>query len=341
MSAESNISLGTRHEDLEILYATIQDLTSTLSITHVIERLLERVVVHLKSEIASILICGRDGRLRISHAKGLPDDVVRETSLEPGAGISGYVFQSAEALLITDVESDPRFKRHNHERYYTNSAICAPLCNGRLVMGVLNVNNKHDRQPYDTSDLRLVQAIASHATIALSNAHRFQETLERAQQDALTGLSNHGHFWSTLDIELQRAQRYARKLSLVMLEVDHFKGFNDEFGHRAGDEALVGVARVIHDCSRMHDFPARYGGEEFAVLLPDTPREEAELFAERLRERIENEYIGPAPKGRLTVSIGFATHPDNAADDVALVEAADSCLYRAKSEGRNKVCSIH
>ena len=338
MSADAG-ELATRRHEVAILYETIQDLTSTLSLTTVIERLLDRVLIHLDSEVASILIVGRDERLRISHAKGLPDEVVRETSLAPGDGISGYVFGTAEDLLIEDVESDPRFMRRNHERYYTNSAISVPLRIRGRVMGVLNVNNKRCHQPYNQEDLRLVQAIAGHAAVALSNAHLYEETLKQAQCDSLTGLANHGHFWSRLEIEFSRAQRYQRYISLVMLDVDSFKAFNDKFGHQAGDEALVGVARVIRACSRVPDFPARYGGEEFAMLLPDTPLKGAVIFAEKLRENIEVEAVEKTSRGRLTVSIGVGTYPDDADSEVALVETADSYLYQAKAGGRNTVRS--
>ena len=330
---------GSTHDDqaLKVLFATVKDLTSTLSADEVIQRLLKRVLFHLDSEIASILLVESDATLQISHAEGLPDEVVETTCLSLGEGISGYVARSGVALLIEDIEGDPRFQRRNHERYYTHSAISVPLQNHGGVLGVINVNNKRSREPYALEDLRLVQAIAGHAAVALSNARRFEETLLRAQTDSLTGLANHGHFFATLEAEVARASRYDRALSLVMVDADHFKAYNDRYGHMGGDEALVGIARMIQQRSRVHDTAARYGGEEFAIILPETPLEGAVIFAEKIRQAVEAEAFGQAQPGELSVSAGVSTCPLEAQSASMLVERADRRLYLAKDQGRNRV----
>ncbi|GAG49561.1 unnamed protein product, partial [marine sediment metagenome] len=175
--------------------------------------------------------------------------------------------------------------------------------------------------------------------VALCNAQRFEETLERAQNDALTGLANHGHFWSKLTKEIDRAKRYGRQLSLAMIDVDHFKEFNDAYGHVEGDQALAGVAHVIRNCSRGHDFPARYGGEEFALILPETGEGGQRVVAEKFRKAVHEATLSPAGQGKLTVSIGIASFPRDAADPSGIVEAADAKLYEAKAAGRNRVCA--
>jgi diguanylate cyclase (GGDEF)-like protein len=206
------------------------------------------------------------------------------------------------------------------------------------VRGVINVNNKSDRTVFDPGDLRLLGAIATHAAMALRNANRFEELLERAQRDALTGLANHGHFWATLESEAKRAQRYGRPLGLVMIDVDHFKRFNDRHGHLRGDTALVAVARAVAERSRVHDLAARYGGEEFAVLLPETDRDGALAFGHKTRAAIEALALpGGHPDDLLTASVGVAALGEGGTAK-SLVEAADEQLYRAKSEGRNRVC---
>jgi diguanylate cyclase (GGDEF)-like protein len=328
-----------RDRELEILFATIQDLTSTLATDEVIQRLLKRVVLHLDSEIASILLLAPDRTLRISHAHGLTEEVVESTCVELGRGISGYVARTGVALLVEDVAGDPRFHRYNHERYYTNSAISVPLVIQGGVVGVINVNNKRSREPYSLGDLHLMEAMAGHAAVALRNARRFEETLARAQTDALTGLANHGHLWATLEAEATRADRYGRQLSVAMLDADHFKAFNDRYGHVAGDEALIGLARVIRDGSRVHDTPARYGGEEFAVVLPETSLAGARAFSEKIRTAIEAKAFADTTPAELTVSVGVATFPEEADSAQALVERADARLFKAKAQGRNRVCS--
>jgi diguanylate cyclase (GGDEF)-like protein len=334
------IELQRRHAELEILFDTVRDLAGTLSTHEVIVRLVDRTLRHLDSEIASVLLVETSGSLRIMHAVGLPPDVVQRTQIRIGNGISGHVAQSGEPLLVPDVETDPRFERRNHERYYTHSCISAPLIDQGRVRGVINVNNKRSRNPFAEDDLRLLGAIAAHAAMALRNADRYEEMLERAQRDALTGLANHGHFWKSLETEVKRASRYGRPLSLVMLDVDHFKAFNDERGHLEGDHALATVARELAERSRVHDLPARYGGEEFAVLLPETDAAGAASFGEKIRAAVECLGIAsPAEEGVLTVSVGTATLPGDEVDASALVHRADEKLYEAKAAGRNRVRS--
>ncbi len=332
--------LRRRNDELQILYETIRDVTSTLAVEQVLERLLERTLCHLSAEIGSILLMASDSRLRIFAARGLPEHVVKETEMSLGQGISGFVAESGRSLIVRDVERDDRFRRRNHERYYTRSLISAPVILNDTVMGVLNVNNKCNRETFGDDDLNLLEAIAGHAAVGISNARQYEETLKRAQRDALTGLAHHGHFYEALEREVERAQRYGRELALVMLDIDRFKSYNDRFGHRAGDEALVQVARTISADSRAHDLVARYGGEEFAVILPETSLGGAVAFAEKLRESVARAGFGADGSEELTASIGVAAGRHEGESAAALVEAADEQLYRAKAGGRNRVCAV-
>ncbi len=331
--------LRKRNAELEVVFDTIRDLISTLSVHEVMERLLDRTLVHLNSEIGSILVVEPDNTLRILLARGLPDDVVRDTRIQIGESISGYVARQAESLLVEDVESDARFQRRNRERYYTNSFISTALCFQGSVRGVINVNNKRTRQAFTAEDLKLLEAIAGHAAVALANAHRYEQVLVRSQRDALTGLANHGHFWSSLSVELSRADRYAHEFSLVMADVDHFKDYNDRHGHMSGDDVLRGVAKVISERCRVCDHAARYGGEEFCVLLPETAREGGLAFAEKIRQAVEASSTTPEGEDRVTISVGVATYPADGLTAVDLLKAADDQLYRAKDQGRNRVCT--
>ncbi len=173
--------------------------------------------------------------------------------------------------------------------------------------------------------------------------HELAEANTRLAQlavtDGLTGLYNHRHFHERLALETERSQRSGLPLSLLMLDVDHFKQFNDTFGHPAGDEVLRQLARVLADTRRANDVVARYGGEEFAVILVDTPKFTAAKVAERVRERINtHDFAEAAPRaGKLSASIGVATFPDDGADAETLVRSADTALYAAKRSGRNRV----
>jgi len=163
---------------------------------------------------------------------------------------------------------------------------------------------------------------------------------ELATTDGLTGLYNYRFFEETIRMEVRRAQRQGLPLSLLMIDLDHFKVYNDTHGHQMGDEVLKTVARIMKYRLRSTDFPCRYGGEEFAIILPGTGFEEAMKLAEEVRGLVEaHPFPGEEkqPEGKLTISIGVATYPYHAEDEISLVRAADMALYTAKQKGRNRV----
>lgn len=175
--------------------------------------------------------------------------------------------------------------------------------------------------------------------LAVAIVLRSQRLRGQSRIDRLTGLPNRSYFDERVAAELSRARRYGEPVALLMLDVDHFKQFNDTFGHPAGDEVLRQLARVLADTRRANDVVARYGGEEFAVILVDTPKFTAAKVAERVRERINtHDFAEAAPRaGKLSASIGVATFPDDGADAETLVRSADTALYAAKRSGRNRV----
>lgn len=167
------------------------------------------------------------------------------------------------------------------------------------------------------------------------------ETLmELAVRDGLTGLFNLRHFRHILNEELSRAERYSRQLCLVMIDVDHFKNYNDTHGHPAGDEVLKALAGILNKRLRDVDRSARYGGEEFLVLLPETDLEKGRTVAEDLRVQMEEyPFRGreSQPFGKVTISLGVAAFPQDGPDADTLIKVADDALYRAKNSGRNRV----
>jgi len=161
---------------------------------------------------------------------------------------------------------------------------------------------------------------------------------QMAYRDQLTGLRNFRFFSTRIVEEVQRAKRYRHQLSLVMLDIDHFKNFNDTHGHQAGNTALQHLARVVDETVRDTDSVARYGGEEFAFILPETTKRMAQELAERIRGNIESSpVVLNGHHHKITVSLGVATIPRDAFSWQALVEAADKALYQSKQEGRNRV----
>lgn len=168
----------------------------------------------------------------------------------------------------------------------------------------------------------------------------FLQRERHALRDELTGLYNRRHFNCEIEKELERYKRFGHPFSLLMIDIDHFKNFNDSHGHQAGDAALIKLAEVLQDTARLIDTVARYGGEEFVAILPQTGKEQAQAAAERflqaLRRRCRIDFGGRCV-GAITASIGVATFPDDAMTAEALMARADEALYRAKREGRNRV----
>lgn len=181
--------------------------------------------------------------------------------------------------------------------------------------------------------------VASQALIVTENARLFDRVRDLSLRDGLTGLYNHRHSMEVVTEEFSRASRYGIPLSLLMIDLDHFKSFNDENGHPAGDAALRAVGRLLSDAVRTVDHVGRYGGEEFLVILSHTDDESARLTAERLRSLLEAHSFGTGPASRhITASIGVATYPGaSARSPVELLKEADRALYRAKEAGRNRV----
>jgi two-component system, cell cycle response regulator len=222
-----------------------------------------------------------------------------------------------------------------------------------LVTGHASVESavqalRHGAYDYFTKPINLDQM---RATVVRALERRFlvQEAEQKeayrrlSNTDGLTGLANHRHFRKIIDQETYRSKRYGHRFCLLMIDVDHFKVYNDLNGHPAGDRALRTMAQVLMDNVRATDFVARYGGEEFAVILPETALDAGLEISRNLRRLVESSKFEAAeglPGGRMTVSIGIASFPADAATADELLEAADAALYVAKRQGRNRVCAV-
>jgi diguanylate cyclase (GGDEF)-like protein len=191
----------------------------------------------------------------------------------------------------------------------------------------------------DTAGIDLVLAVAPYAALHLEHAREFGRMKETAETDGLTGLRNRRAFDAALQLESSRYERYGRPLSLLMIDMDHFKSVNDRLGHEAGDEVLRRVATIVRSCVRDVDTAARFGGEELAVLLPETTLAAAREVAERIRVTIQGAPVRwQQDTIPVTVSIGLSCVPEGVASAGALLATADEALYTAKNGGRNRVC---
>lgn len=250
-----------------------------------------------------------------------PSPVASETST--------YDLQRADELFGDDAQHLP-----------PGMLLRAPLQLQDTWSGDLVLIRKGVERQFDQTDSDIIEAFARQASLALENARQYHLAKEQAATDPITNMPNHRSLKERLGDELARANRHEQELSVLMLDIDHFKVYNDAFGHAAGDEALRVVADALRQSLRLGDYAARYGGEEFVVVLPDTPLSVASEIAETLRGVVADitEQSANALPRSVTVSIGVATCPMHGGDRDLILQAADSAMYLAKHGGRNQVC---
>ena len=212
-----------------------------------------------------------------------------------------------------------------------------PLMSGAQPVGLVLVRNA---PPLSPDHRRGLEAAAALTAIAIRNVQTLIETRDRSLRDGLTGCFNRAHGLETLTVELRRARRHGRPLSVVMFDVDSFKHVNDSYGHLTGDRLLADIGRRLDDVVRTTDIKCRYGGDEFLIILPDTPALGARQVAESLRQVLSTILVptGPNDSVSVTVSLGLATAKSDDRDAVSVVARADRALYRAKQRGRNCAC---
>ena len=214
----------------------------------------------------------------------------------------------------------------------TSGMLCFPLLIAQQALGVMVLAGRPE--PFQASELSIGTTLAAQAAMTIEKSRLY----ELSVHDGLTHLYVHRYFQLALENEIRRTRRYGSQCALILIDVDHFKNFNDTWGHQAGDKVLKSVAAKIKETVRTVDVPARYGGEEFAVILPETGLEPAKLVSERLRQRVADlEISGNEEVLRVTVSLGLAVFPGSAQNKLELIRAADKALYAAKHAGRNRV----
>ncbi|MCX7927500.1 MAG: sensor domain-containing diguanylate cyclase [Candidatus Omnitrophica bacterium] len=222
--------------------------------------------------------------------------------------------------------------------------VIVPLKAKDKVNGIILADNFVTKKPITKDDVRMLIMLANQAGLAIENSQLYEKTLITAHQDSLTSLWNHGYFQYLLNMELERSRATFSPLSLILLDLDDFKAYNDALGHQAGDMLLREIALLLKNHSRKMDHVCRYGGEEFAIILPSTDKREAALIAERLRENIEKHHFNKEqilPNKILTASLGIASFPDDSSTTSELISHADAALYQAKHKGKNVVVTYH
>lgn len=263
-------------------------------------------------------------RIHLSEGQG----VIALTALE------GMPFE-----VITEearTRSEDKYLQMLGTKYFVTAALKAK----DKVVGVVLADNIFTQKAITKADMGMLNLFANHAGLAIENSRLYEETVYLSNTDWLTKLWNHGHFQTALSNEIARTRETDMPLSLLMLDIDDFKNYNDLFGHVAGDFIIKEMAKILIEASRKKDYVCRYGGEEFAIILPQTTKDDANHIAHRLREKItQNNFPNQEhqPRKVFTFSCGISTFPKDAMDKDSLIKNADAALYKAKKEGKDRI----
>jgi len=329
--------VGQLQQDRDELQAGLARLGDTLSSTHDLDRILAVVIesamasTRARSGIVLLLTPSRD-ELVLAASRGL--DMPVDLRLPLDEGVSGQVARTGEAVRgrlgagqLVGAPGEPQ----------DTSIIAVPLTSSGRVIGVLDLFGSVLPEGFDANDLATIRTFAGQATVAVDNVLLHEEAQRLSVTDGLTGLWNYRYFTMTIAKEIERAIRFTRPLSLLLLDLDHFKAVNDTFGHQRGDRVLIELAARVRAEVRDVDTVSRYGGEEIVVILPETDEPGSRLTAERLCEAVRRQPFGepPEPPVVLTVSIGVAVFPTHGTNAGALLGRADEALYEAKHAGRD------
>jgi diguanylate cyclase (GGDEF)-like protein len=323
----------------------LQVMTTLQSISHAVtsslelDEILNNVIQLLKDSFGytylSIYLL-EEGTLYLGAQLGYPDtQIIYEIPIN--SGVIGRTARHKAIQFIHDVSTDSDFLPAAYEVKYE---IAVPLLKDNNVLGVLNVESKGD-VPLTENDVNVLNTLAGSVAVAIDNARLHAEVKLMAMTDVVSGLANRRAFDEALYAEITRASRYSQPISLIILDLDSFKEYNDKWGHPAGDIRLKEIADLLRSNVRDPDMAARYGGEEFALILPNTSKGGAIRLAERLRVSAESSAPQKAddnyPISGYTISLGVATYPDDATSVEELLLMADNAELMAKRLGKNQV----
>jgi diguanylate cyclase (GGDEF)-like protein len=338
--ATTNRRLEQTLKELSILFSISQSLTSSIDPEELCNQLSMVILKNMEvDDFAILLLNDEANELEVKAARGFrKSDKVRELRFKVGEGISGHVAQNKEAIYIPDTSTDAEYMHYKGVKKENGSFLSLPIVTKNKLLGVINFSRK-DVDAFSGQEQRMLATVAGQVAIALENAKLYEKTKELSLVDELTHLYNRRHFLKILENEFKRASRFQRPLSLLMIDVDHFKKFNDTFGHLEGDKILEDLAMVLKQNLREIDTVARYGGEEFAVILPNTAMAEADKVGLKLNKFVKemSDKRHTNHQKSISVSIGVSSFPANADSPEDLINHADIALYKAKAKGRDRV----
>jgi diguanylate cyclase (GGDEF)-like protein len=328
----ANSELSHQLTALSLLYHVSRSLNATLELPELLGRISTLVTERLRIDYFSVLLMSPMERLE-EAASVPPRAGGTRGAFRLGEGAAGRAAESRMPVYLPDLALAEDAKPLGPT---TGSLLSLPVVHQGRLLGVLNLQ-RTGTAAFAAEEVELLAAVADQAAMAVQNARLHAETVALSITDALTGLANRRHLFRELEQEVARSARFRTQVSLVMMDLDHFKEHNDAAGHLAGDAVLRQVADVLRGQVRRVDVVARYGGEEFCLILPQVTKADALEVAEKLRRSIAEQSFGNTPPGGVTISAGVAHLPTDASTLEGLLEAADAALYASKRRGRNRI----
>jgi diguanylate cyclase (GGDEF)-like protein len=332
-SAVNERELRRRRYDMEALAVTAGRLEEAQDPRTAADALLTGIVDALDFDRALLVVAHDGEELSVAASHGAEIGVTSGEQRPVPGSVLAVAMAERRTLLISRLDEQADGWLATLLPDARNLAIVPMMADGQAIGAAVTEHSLRSGSRVERRVVEMLERFCSHGGLALHSAWLLERVQRMASTDGLTGVANRRTFETTLERELARAARESEDVTLVMLDVDHFKRLNDTHGHLVGDEVLRRVAAAVTQASRQYDTPARYGGEEFAVILPGTSKEDGLEVAERLRLAIAGSGEDPA----VTASAGLATFPADAVEPRALVDAADGALYESKRTGRNRV----
>lgn len=329
-------NLNAKNQELTVLYEVASRLGTQLDLEKVSDLVLDSLKKTVEYDAAGFFLWDEmNQELNLVTKRHPYPEVLDGFKLPLAQGIAGHVAATRKPELLQDTSQDPRNRQAPGDNLVPRSLLAAPLITEGNLVGVLMVMRAEPGR-YTQEHLRVVTILGSQAAVAVQNAMLYRRTEQMAITDPMTGLYNYRYFYFKLGEEIGKARSRNGVCSVLYIDLDNFKSYNDTLGHQAGDEILREFASILRGSVRDSDLPARYAGDEFVVILPGLDIQEAVAVGERIRSAVERHEFSDGRchhQIRLTVSIGVSTFPSQAEDESALIHQADQAMYRSKAEG--------
>ncbi|GEM_PF-1077130 len=336
--------LESKNRAIAHFFEFLRSIAASLDSQAVYISVMEKLCEIMKTERSSLMIFDdKAEELVLEAAVGADFEVAGPIRLHLGEGVAGAVLASGIPLIVRHADTDARVPQSGRHSYKTKSFISFPITLGARKVGVVNLTDRADGSPFTSDDLSLVEIMAPHLALIVERTewHRKAEAYQRMSlTDPLTSLPNRRYLEERLFEEVERSKRYGTPLSFMLIDVDHFKRYNDLYGHTNADAVLMKSAQLLRRCVRSIDMAARFAGDEFCIVLPETDLADAERIAERVRENVagmEFQSDDGSVMGQVTFSIGVSSFSPSRQNPLAIIETADRALYKAKTLGRNCV----